>query len=235
MNAIAYPRLIKRVRAVLIDSVLVPVSVFGTLILGDALGVSHPFGKAMLLLAPIFILEPGLVAFTGGTIGHHLQGIRVTSVDGLRNINIFAATARFIVKVVLGWLSFIVVLTTSKHQAVHDLVARSIVIHKDATRLPDFEVLAERTLDSDTYIYPPAWRRVAVITAYAVAATIVFGIASTVVSSADCLNAQRCTTLDKLFEIVLSICWIVGLGWLTVRGWSGMLYGCRRRHRVSAA
>lgn len=88
MNAIAYPRLIKRVRAVLIDSVLVPVSVFGTLILGDSLGISHPVGKVMLLLVPIFVLEPGLVALTGGTVGHHLQGLRVTTVDGRRNVNL---------------------------------------------------------------------------------------------------------------------------------------------------
>ena len=91
MSPIIYPRLIKRVRAVLIDSVLLPVAILVTLLLGNALGVSHPVGKAMLILAPIFILEPGLVAFTGGTVGHHLMKIRITRTDGKRNINIFAA------------------------------------------------------------------------------------------------------------------------------------------------
>ena len=235
MNPIVYPRLIKRVRAVLIDSVLLPVAILVTLLLGNALGVSHPVGKAMLILAPIFILEPGLVAFTGGTVGHHLMKIRITRTDGKRNINIFAAIVRFVVKLLLGWLSFIFVLTTAKHQAVHDLVARSLVIHKDTAGLPAFEALTERAFDNAAYIYPPAWRRVVVAFAYAVLATAALSIAITLVSTTECIEARKCTTLDKLFEIVLSVLWIVGLGWLTVRGWNGMLYGCRRRRRETAA
>lgn len=233
MNAITYPRLIKRVRAVLIDYVLVLVSVLGTLILGDALGISHPVGKVMLFLVPIFVLDPGLVAFTGGTVGHHLQGLRVATVDGTRNINIIAATLRFALKAVLGWLSFIVVLTTAKHQAVHDLVARSVVIHKDATGLPAFEVLAERAIENPTYVYPPVWRRVVVILGYVLAATILLSVAIAVVLTSSCLDGHRCTTLDKLSEILLSVGWLVGLGWITVRGWNGTLPGCRRRQRES--
>jgi uncharacterized RDD family membrane protein YckC len=234
MNTIAYPRLIKRVRAVLIDSVLVPVAVFGTLILGDALGVSQPYGKALLLLGPIFILEPGLVAFTGGTVGHHLQGIRVTRTDGSSNINILAATVRFVVKLLLGWLSFIFVLTTARHQAVHDLVARSMVVHKDLSGLPAHEVLSERALDRATYVYPPAWRRVIVIVGYAVLATVALSIASALVSSAECAHGRQCTTIEVLLAIALDVLWIVGLGWITVRGWNGTLYGCRRHPRESA-
>jgi uncharacterized RDD family membrane protein YckC len=235
LNAVAYPRLIKRVRAVLIDSVLVPVAAFGMLILGDTLGVSHPFGKVMLILVPILILEPGLVAFTGGTVGHHLLRIRVTRTDSTRNINIFAATVRFVVKLLLGWLSFIFVLTTAKHQAVHDLIARSVVVHKDATGLPAYDVLAERTVDSANYVYPSAWRRVVIIIAYALLGTVFLSVATALVSSTDCMESHKCTTLDKLFEMVLSVLWIVGIGWITVRGWNGMLYGCRRRQREAAS
>ena len=111
MSPISYPRLIRRVRAILIDSVLLPITVFGTLILGDALGVTHTYGKVALILVPIFVLEPGLVAVTGGTVGHHLMKIRIATIDGQRNINIFAATLRFLAKLLLGWLSLIFVLT----------------------------------------------------------------------------------------------------------------------------
>jgi uncharacterized RDD family membrane protein YckC len=235
MDTLSYPRLVKRVRAVLIDSVLVPLSVLGTLFLGNEAGVSSGVGKVMLLVAPIFVLEPGLVALTGGTIGHHLQRIRVATLDGKRNINIFAATIRFIVKVLLGWLSFIVVLTTTKHQAVHDLLARSVVIHKDITGLPTFEVLQERHVESPAYVYPPAWRRVLVILGYAIVATFGLGVAMAVVSTEGCLAGRACTTADKLWEIALSISWLAGLGWIAVRGWGGFLYGCRRRPREIAA
>lgn len=231
MDTLTYPRLIKRVRAALIDSVLVPLSVFGMLFLGNEAGVSSGVGKVILLIAPIFILEPMLVAFTGGTVGHHLQRIRVATLDGKKNINIFAATFRFIVKLLLGWLSFIVVLTTTKHQAIHDLLARSVVIHKDITGLPTFEVLGERHVESFAYTYPPAWRRILVILVYAVVVTFGLGVATAVISTDECLAGHACTTVDTLWEIALSIFWLIGLGWIVVRGWSGLLYGCLRRPR----
>jgi uncharacterized RDD family membrane protein YckC len=235
MNTIAYPRLIRRIQAFLIDSVLVPVAVIGTLILGDALGVSQPSGKVLLLLGPVFILEPGLVALTGGTVGHHLQGIRVTRTGGASNINILAATIRFVVKLLLGWLSFIFVLTTARHQAVHDIVARSLVVHKDTSGLSSHEALPERMLDRAAYEYPPAWHRVAVIIAYAVLATVALSIASALVLSPECAHGRQCTTIGELLAIALNILWLVGLGWLTVRGWNGTLYGCKRRPRECAA
>jgi uncharacterized RDD family membrane protein YckC len=235
MNAVAYPRLIKRVRAVLIDSVLLPVAVFSTLIAGDALGVSHPIGKLLLIIVPIFVLEPGLVAFTGGTIGHHLLKIRITRLDGKRNINILAASVRFVVKLLLGWLSFIFVFTTARHQAFHDLVARSMVIHKDSSGLPAFEVLSERALDNDSYVYPSRLRRIAVIAAYAILCTVVLSLAIFLTLTSECLEARRCTTLDKAIELVLSMLWLVGLGGVTVLGWNGRLYGCKRSCRAPDA
>ncbi len=235
MNTLTYPRLIKRVRAALIDSVLVPVSVFGVLFLGNEAGVSSDFGKIMLLIAPIFILEPLLVSLTGGTVGHHLQHIQVTSLDGKKHINIFTATFRFIVKILLGWLSLIVTLTTPKHQAVHDLLARSVVIHKDTTGLPSFEVLHERHVEVSGYIYPAVWRRVLVIISYAILATFALGAATMIVSTKECSAGGICTPTATLWEITLIISWMVGLGWVAIRGWSGLLYGCRRRPREITA
>lgn len=232
MTQPAYPRLIKRVRAVLIDSVLMPVVFIGSLILGDALGVTQAYGKLLLIFLPIFVLEPGLVAFTGGTVGHHLIGIRVTRASDARNINIFAALLRFIVKLLFGWLSFIFVLTTRKHQALHDLIAVSRVVHKNPQGLPSFEVLEERKPKIDDFDYPPAWRRVTIIVGYATLATLALSLSSILLVSASCLNGQQCTTLDMVLDITLSILWLLGLGWIVVRGWTGMLYGCKRRKHV---
>jgi len=226
---IHYPRLIKRVRAVLIDSVLLPVAIVATLIIGDALGVTHMFAKAMLFVVPVLVLDPALVAFTGGTVGHHLMKIRITRLDGTGNINILAASVRFVVKVLLGWLSFVFVLTTKKHQAVHDLVARSLVVHKDASGLPAYDILPERERDTGSYVYPPAWRRTIAVIAYCILAYLAVSIASLAVTSADCLGRNRCSTTDAMAEITLSIIWLVTTGWVIVRGWNGRLLGCRRK------
>ena len=172
----------------------------------------------MLVVLPILILEPGLVAFTGGTVGHHLLRIRVAKRDGARNINVVAAIVRFVVKLLLGWLSFIFVLTTAKHQAVHDLVAGSIVRHKDAAGLPPHEVLPERVQETDAFFYPPAWRRVVVIAGYWVLMTVGVGIAGHLLLSAGCSQGRRCTATDYLLNDSLSIAWLVGVGWITVLG-----------------
>ena len=230
MNTIAYPRLLKRVRAALIDSILVPLVMFGMVIMGGALEVSNLYGKALFLLLPIFILEPGLVSYTGGTIGHHLQGIQVRKKDGSGNINFFAATIRFVVKVLLGWLSFIFVLTTRKHQALHDVIANSIVTHRNPTGLPAYEVLAERDADG-TYNYPATWRRVLVIAVYWVAASFVLILLTYLALSENCLYGRGCTTLDHVIQVCMNLIWLISIGWLTVRGWTGRLYGCRRRLR----
>jgi len=229
MTALFYPRLIKRVRAVLIDSVLVPVSVFATLIAGDALGLTHFYAKAMMFVLPIFVLEPAMVAFTGGTVGHHLMKIRVTRMNGQGNINIVAATLRFLVKFLFGWLSFIFALTTSKHQALHDMVARSLVIHKDTSGLAAYDVLSERRYDVERYIYPPVWRRIIVVIAYCVLVLVVTSFAMAFVSSAECMNYDRCSMAEKIFETAFSLLWLGTSGWIVVFGWSGRLYGCRKR------
>ena len=229
MTDIYYPRLIKRVRAVLIDSVLLPVSIFSVLIVGDALGVTHSFAKAMLFVVPVLVLDPVLVAFTGGTVGHHLMKIRITRLDGTGNINILAASVRFIVKVLLGWLSFVFVLTTKKHQAVHDLVARSLVVHKDARGLPSYDVLSERERDTGRFVYPPAWRRTIVVIAYCILVYLSVSMVSLAATSADCIGRNRCSTTDAMIEIALSIIWLVATGWIVVRGWNGRLLGCRRK------
>lgn len=226
---LVYPRLIRRVRATLIDSVLVPLAAFGILILGDALGVSHAYGKLALIIVPIFVLEPGLVALTGGTVGHHLMKIRIATLDGQRHINIFAATLRFLVKLLLGWLSLILVFTTKKHQAVHDLLARSVVVLKDPGSLPAYDVLAERVPDSAAHSYPAAWRRVLVIFGYWILANVALSISRNVVASSQCIDGNRCATAEYLLLLALNIAWLLAIGAAAVWGWRGQLYGCRKR------
>lgn len=231
MAVATYPRLIRRVQASLVDSVLLPVGVVLSLILGESLGVISGYGKVLLVVLPIFLLDPALVSLTGGTIGHHLLKIRVATRDSCHNINLIAATIRFLVKVLLGWVSLIFVLTTSRHQAVHDLLARSVVLHKDSASLPAHEVLSERTQETHLFVYPPPWRRALIIALYWILVTIVIWIVNYLALSTVCLEKHQCTTIDYLLNISLNIAWLIGLGWATVLGWNGRLLGCRRRLR----
>ena len=160
-----YPRLLRRVQAVLIDSILIPIAFMLTLLLVGQFEVESIYIKAAALFLPIFILEPVMVAISGGTIGHHMLGIQVQSSNSGKNLNILLALLRFVIKTFLGWLSLIFVLITKRHQAIHDLLSMSVVINK-SDNLPSAEALPERSNQEDGYKYPPRFLRLFMIVLY---------------------------------------------------------------------
>jgi uncharacterized RDD family membrane protein YckC len=229
MAAVLYPRLIKRVRAVLIDSLIVPTAAVTSLAIGYAAGVNDVWGRILLFTAPILLLEPGLVSWTRGTVGHHIVGVQVTKTDGVSRLGFVAATVRAIVKFVLGWFSLIFVLTTEKHQAIHDLAAGSIVTHRDASRLPAYEVLPERRVESPQFAYPSRTRRTFFIVVYCFALFSVVGITAALLVSDDCADRRICGAAEALVHVALNIGLLVSTGALIVLGWNGRLPGARRR------
>jgi uncharacterized RDD family membrane protein YckC len=50
--------------------------------------------------------------------------------DQSSNISIGKAFLRFIIKILLGWISFITVTSNKNKRAIHDLVSGSIVIYR---------------------------------------------------------------------------------------------------------
>jgi uncharacterized RDD family membrane protein YckC len=119
-DANIYPRLLRRVRAVLIDSVLIGVIFVAWLIALPRLGDLHYAMKLAVFIVPIVLLEPALVSLTGGTPGHHLMKLRIRDAAHDSNIGFLRATVRAVIRAFLGWLSFVFVLITRKHQALHD-------------------------------------------------------------------------------------------------------------------
>jgi uncharacterized RDD family membrane protein YckC len=229
MAVVYYPRLIKRVRAVLIDSLVVPGAAVASLGIGYALGVTDFAMRALLVAAPVFVLEPGLVTLTGGTIGHHLVGVRVQKKDGSRKLNIFEAAVRAGIKFLLGWLSFIFVFTTSKHQAIHDLISGSVVVHRNTVGLPEYEILGERKIESDQFDYPARGKRALVTVGYWVLVSVLLSVVLGLLVSAECTSPNRCTVVELVVTFVVEIGWLVATGVVVVLGWTGRLPGARRR------
>jgi len=227
-----YPRLIKRVRAVLIDSVVVPLAAVASFAAGYALGVTETWARVLLVAVPVLLLEPGLVAWTGGTIGHHVVGIRVTRTNGVSKLNFIAATIRAVIKFVFGWFSFIFVLTTSKHQAIHDFVVGSVVTHRDVSKLPSFEVLQERRIEEQGFVYPSRWKRASIVVLYGLFTSIVLVAAVALLLSESCAASRRCTRLDSLLSLVIELAWLLSTGAIIVLGWSGRLPGARRKAKT---
>lgn len=229
--AVGYPRLLRRIQALMIDGIIVPVLVIGLLIAASSLGVQGIYA-GILVGVTVFVFEPLLVTVTGGTLGHHLLGMGVRQRRTGENLNIFAASLRFILKVVLGLPSLVSVVTARQHQALHDLVVGSIVVVREPSTKPAHEVLTERTVEDPHFTYPSKARRFLMMLLYGVVLMTLLGVILSLVLSEYCLMYGQCTGGEQAITAVLQLLWLLGAGAAIYFCWHGRLLGCRRQARV---
>lgn len=132
MKKIEYPNIKDRVKSAFFDSLVV---MFMMYIASDIFlrfeNVSDGFRIAIFVIVS-FLYDPIAVAFFGGTIGHHINNLKIKREGNTdKNILIHAALIRFLVKVLLGWLSFLTVNSSDKRRTIHDMVVGSVVVFKD--------------------------------------------------------------------------------------------------------
>ncbi len=224
----SYPRFVKRVQALLIDGVVVPVAALGTLIGVSSLGLQGYYSAISAALI-VFLLEPFMVSQTGGTIGHHLVGIRVISKNQNNNIGIVYAVIRFATKIVFGFLSLISVFITKKHQAVHDLIVSSIVVLDSPKSLPKYEVLKEREVEEPGYVYPSVIRRIIMILIYNVLLLIILGLLTSTLFSDACAYQGRCYGYEFVLMVIFRVGWLAGIATSIIVCWKCRLFGCMRK------
>jgi uncharacterized RDD family membrane protein YckC len=86
--------------------------------------------RAILFISIWGVYEPVSMAM-GSTVGNYLMKIRVRRFNNTeKRINIFQAYGRFIIKFLLGWLSFLTMGLNKEKRAIHDLMTGTIVIEK---------------------------------------------------------------------------------------------------------
>ena len=74
------------------------------------------------------VYEPMMTTY-GATVGQYVIGIRVrNSRNPSKRMNIFQAYIRIIVKLMLGWLSFVTIHFNAQHRAIQDLAGSSVMI-----------------------------------------------------------------------------------------------------------
>ena len=74
------------------------------------------------------VYEPLCISI-GCTLGQYIKHIRVRSYSNEnKKINIFMAFFRYIIKTLLGWLSFITITFNPEKRAIHDFAAGSVMI-----------------------------------------------------------------------------------------------------------
>lgn len=139
-----YARFSRRLRGIMLDWVITLSVVMGALLIAASArndDVSRALG--ILVVTAVLLYEPVLVSFTGGTVGHHLTNLRVVDDRG-GNVSFLKACARMVVKDLLGWCSFVILMATSRNQAIHDLVTRSTVQIRDLAKALPGQYITER-------------------------------------------------------------------------------------------
>lgn len=224
-----YPRLLRRVRAALADSVVFVILFFVWFFSLDVMGSAHPALKIAPLLLGLLVFEPGLVSWSGGTIGHHLFGLRIRDSIEDRNVGFLRATLRAILRTLLGWISLIFIFVTSRHQAIHDYASHTVVVLRNPDDLPKRERFAERVLAPEGFELPSRLRRVGFVALYGALSYVGLAVLVGLLLSESCIYSNACSPADEVISASLSLVWLVTVMVIIVMGWRGQLFGCRRR------
>lgn len=136
---VLYAKIGPRMKAILIDAfVLMGAFLVAALVGANLAGA----GAASFLVWFAFwvLYDPLMVSRTGGTIGHHMQNLRVVSDRTGRSPSLLVAFIRNVVKGLLGGVSLLTMAGSSRQKAIHDLIAGTTVQARDVqlARLRNF-------------------------------------------------------------------------------------------------
>ncbi len=230
-----YARFSRRFWALAIDSAVYGASAILLMVLLETMrGARGGVGSAFLIwLGFLCLYEPVLVWQRGATLGHMAANIRVVDLRTGGNPGFLRAFARFWLKGIVGLLAFAFMGTTRRHQALHDLAARTTVEINDQTKALPSHFVEERA-PTPTAGLPSRLRRVVVILAYLVVSWLAFGVSLVMTQSAQCFErTSACTPQERLLENVFSLLFVGALSACIILGWTGRLLGARRTHRIA--
>jgi hypothetical protein len=226
-----YARFTRRVQALCIDSIIIMLILTGALFIAVSLESNH-VGRVLgfTVAATLLLYEPLLVSLTGSTLGHRYCNMRVVDDRSGGNISFLKAVLRVIIKTALGWYSFISMVATARHQALHDLLTRSTVQVRDRTRAKPHHFAGERAAQAGT---PSATRRIVAILGYlaiwfAIIMLVNFAMLVGGLLSARCIHADLCSPVERWIDVGVSAIWLGVSVLLIGLGWRGKLWGARR-------
>lgn len=127
---VEFPSLADRVQSTFIDTIFIIVLMFISASLLDQYKGAPEWIRIALFFGIWGVYEP-LCTTLGFTVGNLVKGIRVKRAsDTSKRINILQAFFRYVLKITLGWISFLTMHSNSQRRAIHDFAAGSVMIKK---------------------------------------------------------------------------------------------------------
>ena len=125
---VQFPNLSDRIQSSFIDIIFVILLMFGLTMVFDKFQNVPDWIRASAFIGLFVIYEP-LSITLGCTVGNFLKGIRVRrSSNPASKLSIFRSLIRFVIKIILGWYSFLTLISHPQKRAVHDLASGSLVV-----------------------------------------------------------------------------------------------------------
>jgi uncharacterized RDD family membrane protein YckC len=132
-HSISTPSFLVRIKSMMIDALVIILLMYIATLILETLksesGTTHT-----LALALVVLYEP-ICTTLNRTLGQAIMGIRVRNYDALsengicKNISFPYALFRFIVKTLLGWVSFVTIHSDPDSRAIHDKMANSVMVY----------------------------------------------------------------------------------------------------------
>ncbi len=122
-----YPGIFDRVKASAIDSIVIVAFIGAS---SEILGTldSAPNYYKMICVILIFLYEPIMVSLFGASIGHRMCKLKVQNAKNSKKISIIKAIIRFLMKMILGWISLFTISNNKERKTMHDMIVDSVVI-----------------------------------------------------------------------------------------------------------
>jgi uncharacterized RDD family membrane protein YckC len=125
-----YPKLVERYKAMLVDGLVIFLGIILAGIIFSFFENAPGYIRGLAFILVVFLYEPIFVSFFGATIGHKSFGLMVKSnLDRNKNVLFPFALIRAMLKLLLGWLSFITMISDKQKRAIHDYASGSIVLY----------------------------------------------------------------------------------------------------------
>lgn len=122
------PTIRARYISMLIDVLIIVLLSIGISYLLETIGQVPGFVKGILFVIVVLLYEPILVT-AGTTVGQFLLNLRVRNFNHPdQKLAFHLALLRTLVKIILGWLSFVTVTFNINRRAIHDFASGSIMI-----------------------------------------------------------------------------------------------------------
>ena len=123
-----YPLLTDRMQSTFIDTIFLVVLMFIASVIIERFHNVPDWVRIVIFFGIWGIYEP-LCTSLGFTLGNYIKGLRVRKLsDTSKHINFLQAFGRYILKLALGWISFLTIHSNEERQAIHDMFAGSVVI-----------------------------------------------------------------------------------------------------------